>query len=175
MMPESDSRNPFEDHIESDAFDVSQLSIPGDPARLQEQLNTLLNSLPQPLDYRLWDEELDDTQKQLCIHLATAVIERYIRPGHADELGDISDDDLLMILNVPLAMAMIVQQRLHVPQYQYVPADHALRPERPPETLPERPMIHTPRTLPQRIQHFLGGIRESVRRVFKRAQRRGKV
>lgn len=173
MMPESESRNPFEDHIESDAFDVSQLSVPGDPARLQEQLNTLLNSLPQPLDYRLWDEELDDTQKQLCIHLATAVIERYIRPSHADELGEINDDDLLMILNVPLAMAMIVQQRLHVPHSQYVPVDQPVRSVRPPETLPERPVMHTPRTLSQRIQHVIGRFSSSMRRFIKRAQEWG--
>lgn len=165
MMPENERRNPFEDHIESDAFDISQLGAPGDPSRLQEQVNTLLNSLPQPLDYRLWDEELDDIQKQLCIYLATAVIERYIRPGHAEEMSAISDDELLTILHVPLALAMIVQQRLYIPPRPVI--DALPRLPHPPATIPERPLI-APRLWQRRIRNWLAGLRDRLSRLFNR-------
>ncbi|MCU0513725.1 MAG: hypothetical protein MUE40_14290 [Anaerolineae bacterium] len=167
MMPETEGRNPFEDHIESDAFDISELGIAGDPAQLQEQLNTLLNSLPQPLDYRLWDEELDDLQKQLSIHLAGAVIERYLRVHHQEELSELSDDELLMMMNVPLTLAMIVQQRLHAtPRSAPVALVARATVARPPETLPQRPPPAAAPTLLQRMQHLLKQVRSRLERLL---------
>lgn len=113
MQPENKRHNPFEDHIESDLFDVSELETVTDDSPLNQQLQRLLNTLPQPLDYRVWDEELDDYQKQLCAYLTTAIIERVWRPNHAEELADFSDDDLLLLLAVPLSLGMLAQQRLH--------------------------------------------------------------
>lgn len=113
MQPEDKRRNPFEEHIESDLFDVSELETVTDDSPLNQQLQRLLNTLPQPLDYHVWDEELDDYQKQLCAYLTTAVIDRVWRPNHAEELSEFSDDDLMLLLTVPLALGMIVQQRLH--------------------------------------------------------------
>ncbi len=113
MQPEDKRHNPFEDHIESDLFDVSELETVTDDSPLNQQLLRLLNSLPQPLDYRVWDEELDDYQKQLCAYLTTAIIERVWRPNHAEELTDFSDDELMMLLTVPLSLGIIAQQRLH--------------------------------------------------------------
>jgi hypothetical protein len=113
MQPEEKRPNPFEDHIESDLFDVSELETVTDDSPLNQQLQRLLNTLPQPLDYRVWEEELDDYQKQLCAYLTNAIIERVWRPNHAEELSDFSDDDLLLLLTVPLSLGMIAQQRLH--------------------------------------------------------------
>jgi hypothetical protein len=181
MMPsDNEQRNPFEDHIESDVFDVSQLGTSFDPTRLDEQIQTLLNTLPQPLDYRLWDEELDDIQKQLCAHLTSAVIERFVRPTYQEELGDLSDDDLLMILTVPLALAMLAQQRLYSPPITPPAANNpgttyptskvteaVPRAPRISENAPERLRLQTiPPTLSQRVRQWAQQVATRVARLF---------
>jgi hypothetical protein len=186
MMPSDNERhNPFEDHIESEVFDVSQLGTSFDPTRLDEQIQTLLNTLPQPLDYRLWDEELDDIQKQLCAHLTSAVIERFVRPTYQEELGDLSDDDLLMILTVPLALAMLAQQRLYSPPttphtpsnpgaaYPTSKVTEAVpRAPRMSENAPERPRFPSNQpTLPQRMREWARQVTTRVARLFGGARR----
>lgn len=180
MQPDNETPNPFEDHIESDVFDVSQLGTSFDPTRLDEQIQTLLNTLPQPLDYRLWDEELDDIQKQLCAHLTTAIIERFIRPTYQEELGDLSDDDLLMILTVPLALAMLTQQRLYSPpttphtpnaaSASYSPSkvtEAAPRAPRLSENAPERPRLPAVQpTLSQRVRQWAQQVATTMARLF---------
>ena len=114
-MTEDEQHNPFEDHIESEAFDISRLDVRKSAEGLDPDLKALLNNLPQPLDYHLWDEALDERQKYLCAHLATELVDRVIRANHGAEVAELSDDDLLMILTVPVALAMIVQEQLGNP------------------------------------------------------------
>lgn len=111
-MSEQDHRNPFEEHIESEHFDVSKLEPGQTHTDLDPALQALLDSLPQPLDYRIWDEELSEQQKVLCAHLAQEIIERVIRPNYMNDMIDMEDNDLLLMLTVPVALAMITQERL---------------------------------------------------------------
>jgi hypothetical protein len=137
MFPSEDKRrNAFEDHIQGEGFDVSQLGTPNPFVHIRERVNTLLNSLPQPLDYRLYEEELDETQKQLCAYVAEAVAERYIKPTLSEQQpGEVSDDDLHMVVTITVAMAMIAQQRLYIPT-SAAQARPALKPIMPVEVPP---------------------------------------
>jgi hypothetical protein len=141
------------------------LGTPFDPNQLEEQINTLLNSFPQPLDYRLWDEELDDFQKQLCAHLTQAVIERYIRPMHHDDLGELSNDDLMMMLTVPIAVAMIAQQRLYVPTKKLIEPPRI----RLPQVIVEEPP--TPPTLAQQMRRWWATTRTKVEQWWLKVRR----
>jgi hypothetical protein len=137
MFPSEDKRrNAFEEHIQSEGFDVSQLGAPNPFVHIRERVNTLLNSLPQPLDYRLYEEELDETQKQLCAYVAEAVAERYIKPTLTEQQqGEVNDDDLHMVVTITVAMAMIAQQRLYIPT-DATPLRPALKPIMPVEVPP---------------------------------------
>lgn len=152
MFPSEDKRrNAFEDHIQGEGFDVSQLGAPNPFVGIRERVNTLLNSLPQPLDYRLYEEELDDTQKQLCAYVAEAVAERYIKPTLSEQQpNEITDDDLHMVVTITVAMAMIAQQRLYIPSSE-MPVRPMLKPIMPVEVPPpSRPAVR--RTLWGRIK-----------------------
>lgn len=154
MFPSEDKRrNAFEDHIQSEGFDVSQLAAPNPFVGIRERVNTLLNSLPQPLDYRLYEEELDDTQKQLCAYVAEAVGDRYIKPTLAEQGTEITDDDLHMVLTITVAMSMIAQQRLYIPTSE-APAKPILKPIMPVE-VPPPPKPAAKRTLWGRIKRRL--------------------
>lgn len=137
MFPSEDKhRNAFEDHIQGESFDVSQLGAPNPFVHVRERVNTLLNSLPQPLDYRLYEEELDETQKQLCAYVAEAVAERYIKPTLSEQQpNEITDDDLHMVVTITVAMAMIAQQRLYIPTSE-MPNRPMLKPIMPVEVPP---------------------------------------
>jgi hypothetical protein len=115
-MADNKPKNPFEEHIESDAFDVSKLehtSQQGDISEAGRRVQELLDSLPQPLSHELWDTHLDDDQKRLSAHLSMTVVERVLRQNHADELADLSDDQLTFLITVPIVLAMLTEERLH--------------------------------------------------------------
>ena len=152
MYPSEDKRrNAFEDHIQSEGFDVSQLGAPNPFVGIRERVNTLLNSLPQPLDYRLYEEELDATQKELCAYIAEAVGDRYIKPTLAEQqINDISDDDLHMVVTITVAMAMIAQQRLSIPTSE-TPIRPQLKPIMP-VAVPPPPKAPVQRTFWGRIK-----------------------
>jgi hypothetical protein len=116
-MPDGKRHNPFEDFISSDSFDVSKLDQPIATSfdGLDEQMQVFFESLPQPLTYELWDTELDDQQKNICAYLVTELIDRVLRENHAEELQDVSDEDLIHLLTVPVTLALLAQQRLHTP------------------------------------------------------------
>jgi hypothetical protein len=155
MFPSEDKRrNAFEDHIQSEGFDVSQLGAPNPFVGIRERVNTLLNSLPQPLDYRLYEEELDETQKQLCAYVAEAVADRYIKPTLSEQQAtEIGDDDLHMVVMITVAMSMIAQQRLYIPTSE-APARPILKPIMPVE-VPPPPKPVAKRTLWGRITRRL--------------------
>ncbi len=143
MFPSEDKRrNAFEEHIQSESFDASQLAVPNPFVNIRERVNTLLNSLPQPLDYRLYEEELDETQKLLCAYVAEAVAERYIKPTLAEQQQtEVSDDDLHMVVTITVAMAMIAQQRLYIPMSD-VPVRPVMKPIMPLEVPAPKKVLH---------------------------------
>ncbi len=115
-MADDKPKNPFEKHIESDAFDVSKLESTSQQTDISEagrRVQELLDSLPQPLSYELWDTHLDDDQKRLSAHLSLIVVERVLRQHHADELADLSDDQLTYLITLPIVLAMLTEERLH--------------------------------------------------------------
>lgn len=112
-MPEKKRRNPFEDHINSESFDVSRLDNAPHPNELEADIQEFLESFPQPLNHELWDSELDDRQKMICAYLTTELVEQVIRGQYGEELQDISDDQLVDMLMIPVTLAMLAEERLH--------------------------------------------------------------
>jgi hypothetical protein len=110
-MPDKKRRNLFEEHIESEDFDVSELGA-FSSLTLSPQLVELLASLPQPLDYRIWDEYLDERQKLLCAQLTIEIIDRVLREQFSQNVMHFSDDELVYMLTVPVALSILVESRL---------------------------------------------------------------
>ena len=100
-MPHKNRRNLFEEHIESDDFDVSRLGLTYGMSDLSSQVSELLSQLPRPFDYRIWDQYLDERQKLLCAQLTFEIIDHVIREQHLQETIHLSDDDLVQMLTVP--------------------------------------------------------------------------
>lgn len=114
-MADDKQRNPFEDHIESDAFDVSKLEHQpqAEIGETRRRVKALLDSLPQPLTHDLWDTHLDDEQKRICAHLSIELVERVLKDRYADELQEFNDEQLTYLLTVPVVVSMLAEERLH--------------------------------------------------------------
>src|SRR5688572_1038445 len=112
-MSENQHRNPFEDHINSETFDVSRLDNVPPPNEMDMEIQAFFDSLPKPLNHELWDTELDDRQKTICAYLTTEMVEHVMRVYYAEELQDLSDDQLIYILTVPVTLAMLAEEHLH--------------------------------------------------------------
>jgi hypothetical protein len=112
-MPEKKHRNPFEEHINSETFDVSNLENAPQAHPMDLEMQAFFDSLPGPLNYELWDTELDDRQRMLSMYLTTEIVERVLRVHYADELEEFSDEQLIDILMVPVTLAMLAEERLH--------------------------------------------------------------
>jgi hypothetical protein len=115
-MSEKNQHNPFEKHINSDSFDVDSLDRTLPRSEMDLEMEQFFDKLPYPLNHELWDTELDDRQKLICVHLATELIDRVMRVYYEDMLDDLSDDQLIFILTVPITLAILSQQRLHKPE-----------------------------------------------------------
>lgn len=115
-MPEKKRRNPFEEHIESDSFDVSDLenATPLVDATGLE-VEDFLDELPAPLTPEFWDEALDDRQRLLCVHLITSDrLTEIVRESYEDKLDDLSDDQIRALMTIPVLVGMLLENRLHV-------------------------------------------------------------
>jgi hypothetical protein len=112
-MPEKKHRNPFEDHINSESFDVSNLGSVQERSPMDREMQEFFDSLPNELDHTLWDNELDERQKAISAYLTTELAERILRQEHGELLEDISNSQLIHIINVPVTLAMMAEQRLH--------------------------------------------------------------
>ena len=108
-MPDKSRRNLFEEHIESDDFDVSRLGLTYGMSDLSSQVSDLLAQLPRPFDYRIWDQYLDERQKLLCAQLTFEIIDHVIREQHLQETIHLSDDDLVQMLTVPIAITILAE------------------------------------------------------------------
>ena len=78
-MSENQHRNPFEDHINGETFDVSRLDNVPPPNEMDMEIQAFFDSLPKPLNHELWDTELDDRQKTICAYLTTEMVEHVMR------------------------------------------------------------------------------------------------
>jgi hypothetical protein len=105
--------DPFENHINSESFDVSHLDNPVPPSEMDLEMQAFFDNLPATLNHELWDTELDDRQKMISAHLTSELVERVMRENHPELLQDMSDAELITLLSVPITIAMLAEHRLH--------------------------------------------------------------
>lgn len=153
-MPEQEQKNPFEDHINSDAFDVDKLDKAFPRTEMEAEIERFFDELPYPLNHELWDTELDDRQKVICAHLVTEVIDRVLRVHHEELLEDLSDAQLLELLTAPITIAMLAEQRLHTPPEREFKQEILISP--PLENHPQKPLfIEQAKFYWQKLQDFM--------------------
>ena len=111
-MDDKKRRSAFEEHIESELFDVSDLGQVRAPLMPHRMVQLALDTLPATIDHRVYDRELNKRQRELCDHLAHQLLKQVLRAEYSDELQALNDDELLYILKVSLATAMITQAQL---------------------------------------------------------------
>lgn len=166
-MYEPEQHNPFENHINSEAFDVSKLDHAIPRSEMDREMERFFNELPLPLNHELWDTELDDRQKIICAHLATELIDRVLRVHHEDIVEDLSDDQLISLLTVPITLALIAEQRLHSPRSS-TPKSQILFPP-PLEQEEQSPASPARPDLKLRIRSHLIRARDFIMRLFQRS------
>ncbi|MDQ7036892.1 MAG: hypothetical protein Q9P01_19270 [Anaerolineae bacterium] len=155
-MPEKKHRNPFEDHINSETFDVSQLENVSSASQMAVEMQAFFDNLPQPLNYELWDSELNDRQKMICAYLAIEIVEQALRVQYAEELQDFSDVQLTDMLMVPVTLAMLAEERLHE------------KPQRPASTKQDShvPTLNHPNAYDDKLQFDFLAFQEMLQRWF---------
>lgn len=163
LMHEENHPDPFEEHINSDTFDVDSLDKPLPRSEMDLQMEQFFDKLPYPLNHELWDTELDDSQKLICAHLATELIDRVLRIQHEEMLEDLNDDQLIFMLTVPITLAMLAQKQLHKPE--------RLKPKLPILVPPSLKELESPTFLPitlkQRIGNWLIQAQNFIVRLFR--------
>lgn len=165
-MPEEKRHDPFQQHIESDAFDVSGLGRGLSLSTvLEQEIREFLNTLPQPLDYELWDNALDEQRKLLCVHLTAELVERVIRPNHNDHVEHLTDDELIYILMVPVTVAMLAERHFN--------PSPAPAPKPAPDTTPTLRERLQRQQLPKRLRAATYALRERMSKmIFRLLERR---
>lgn len=139
-MTHHESPNPFESHINSDAFDVSSLAHRSQTSvRVRELMQSIV------LDERLVETYLDEDQRTLCHELTIELLHSVIRDRYNEELHHLSDDNIRELLTVPLVVGMLAQQQLVATK----PAPAKTTPTQPERT--ER--LLQPWTQDQTLQH----------------------
>ena len=116
------NHKPFEQHIESNAFNINPLVDAGTNVThqvLHPRLEEWLDSLPHPLTIGQWDSELDDMQKRLRHSLAVEIIERGMLDEFAEQLEHIDQETLLLLMQYPLTLAMLSQDYFRQNGYPY--------------------------------------------------------
>lgn len=123
-------RNPFEDHIESEAFDLSGFAsdnnrLASDNSRLASDedpritcdmlhplLTAFLETLPETDDDDLWEDRLDDLQRQLRACLTTEIIDKIAESPYRQRVKDLSEEDLAVLVMWPMTLALLAQDHL---------------------------------------------------------------
>ncbi|MGJ3237461.1 MAG: hypothetical protein ACFE0Q_02025 [Anaerolineae bacterium] len=114
-MPEKKHGNPFENHINSDSFDVSKLGSVSQRAELERDVQAIIDNLPDTFDQALWDHDLDMRQEAISMYVTNALIERIQREGDPAILADFNREQLAEILSVPVIIGMVAQKQLQPP------------------------------------------------------------
>lgn len=109
-MSDEERRNPFEEHIESDEFDISQLrysELSAEDFVLQLNIFALLDKSSHPLAEDLYTQ-LDKRQRTLCDLLIIELISQLRDAPEDNTLQHMSDSDIQAILRGPVAAALML-------------------------------------------------------------------
>lgn len=123
-MPGKKHPDPFEDHINSESFDVSNLGSVQQRSPIEQEMGDFFDSLSSEIGHELWDNELDDMQKEISAYLATELAERILREQHSELVDNFSDAELINIMTLPVTLAILAEQHFH--QVEEVPEEHPL-------------------------------------------------
>jgi len=162
-MPEHEQQNPFEDHINSEAFDIERLDKVFPQTDMDLDIERFFNELPYPLNHELWDTELDERQKLICAHLVTELVDRVLRVYHEDLLEDFNDAQLLDILTAPVTIALLAQQRLYKTETKQVEPKILIPPPLEKETIESSPAPFL-----EKMKHWFNQFQVFVLRIFRR-------
>lgn len=114
--------NPFEQHIESNDFNINPLVDDGTHVPhhvLQPRLEEWFENLPPPLSNGQWDDDLDDMQKRLRHNLANEIIDRGLLGEFAEQLEHIDLETLTLLLQYPITLTMLSQDYFRQNGYPY--------------------------------------------------------
>lgn len=129
-MPEKQHRNPFEKHINSELFDVSQLGDRLPMSEMDMLLSAFFDALPEDLSEAMWNKALTEDQQNICIHLTAHLIQRIkSQPEYPEWIDTVPEDELRRFLLIPLSIGML--------------AENHLREDDEPEPAPPAPVTHT--------------------------------
>jgi hypothetical protein len=160
-MDDKKRRSPFEEHIESELFDVSELERVRAPSLPHPLVKLALDTLPPSIDHRVYDQLLSVRQRELCDHLAHQLVQQLLRGEYSEELQALNDDELLYIMKISLATAMVSQGYLVDAQQ----TDQALQAQ---EITPRERLSDWAAVLWERILGAFRVIAERLRSLFRR-------
>ncbi|MEL6524522.1 MAG: hypothetical protein AAFQ07_02330, partial [Chloroflexota bacterium] len=116
-MPEKQQRNPFEQHINSESFDVSQL---GDRLPLSEMdiaLTAFFDALPEDLSDAGLHSKLTEKQQIICIHLTAHLLHRIKAAGEYPAwIDDMPENELREFLLLSFSSALLADEALNPPE-----------------------------------------------------------
>lgn len=159
------NRNPFEDHIESEAFDLNPLLGEGTEVPhhvLQPRLEAWLDAMPQPLVIGSWDDKLDDMQKQLRACLVAEMLERGMLDEFSEQLAHIDSETIKLLLHYPLTLAMLSQDYFRQNGYPI----NWETPDPPLQAVKAAQDIPPPSRLERMVARFMRRIRNWRRSIF---------
>jgi len=110
-MPKRNHK-PFENHIESNEFNINPLIDAGTNIPhhvLHPRLEEWLETMPQSMTKGQWDDQLDNMQKRLRHSLAIEMVQRGMLDEFAEQLEDIDDETLTLMMHYPITIALLSQ------------------------------------------------------------------
>lgn len=157
------NRKPFEDHIESNDFDLNPLIGAGTNVPhhvLHPRLETWLNTLPHPLITGRWDDQLDDMQKRLRHSLVMEIVERGMLDEFSEQLEGIDEETIKVLLHYPITLTMLSQDYFRQNGYPYGWET--------PDIVPDKQSSANKRSLRQMMRHLLWGTFGFFHQLFAR-------
>ncbi|GEM_PF-3290874 len=106
------NQNPFENHIESNEFNINPLIDAGTNIPhhvLHPKFEEWLDEMPSSMTQGKWDDQLDSMQKRLRHSIAVEMIERGMFDEFSDQLEMIDDETLVVMMHYPITLALLSQ------------------------------------------------------------------